>query len=40
LEPLPSTRGVPGAIVKREFSPEGLVFTIEIPMKETNLVKA
>ena len=33
-------RGVPEAVVKREFSPEGLVFTIDFPIKESNLVKA
>jgi two-component system CheB/CheR fusion protein len=27
-------RGVPEAVVKREFSPKGLVFTIEFPMRE------
>ena len=33
-------RGVPEAVVEREFSPEGLVFTIEFPVKEAQLVKA
>jgi two-component system CheB/CheR fusion protein len=33
-------KGVPDAVVQREFSPEGLVFTIEFPMKEAQLLKA
>jgi two-component system CheB/CheR fusion protein len=33
-------RGVPDAVVNREFSPEGVVFTIEFPLKAANLVNA
>jgi two-component system, chemotaxis family, CheB/CheR fusion protein len=33
-------RGVPDAVVNREFSPEGVVFTIEFPLKGANLVNA
>jgi two-component system CheB/CheR fusion protein len=33
-------RGVPEAVVEREFSPDGLVFTIEFPLKAASLVTA
>jgi two-component system CheB/CheR fusion protein len=31
-------RGVPEAVVNREFSPEGVIFTIEFPLRAANLV--
>ena len=33
-------RGVPDAVVNREFSPQGMVFTIEFPLKAERLVNA
>jgi two-component sensor histidine kinase len=33
-------RGVPEAVVQREFSPEGLLFSIEFPLKAASLVMA
>ena len=33
-------KGVPEAVVHREFSPEGLLFTIEFPLKAANAVTA
>jgi two-component system CheB/CheR fusion protein len=33
-------RGVPDAVVQREFSPDGLVFTIEFPLKAASLENA